>query len=49
MLDVPLTTVRIPLAAIAKAVFGRAMRELSHGDDEPGTLVPAPVIARDSA
>ena len=30
-------------------VMRRAMRELAHGDDEPGTLVPAPVIARDSA
>jgi LacI family transcriptional regulator len=49
MLDVPLTTVRIPLPAIAKAVFERAMREMDHRDDEPGTLVPAPVIVRDSA
>ncbi|GAA3087956.1 DNA-binding LacI/PurR family transcriptional regulator [Kribbella aluminosa] len=49
MLDTPLTTARIPLQDIARCLFTRALHEIAGEPDEPGRLVPAPLVVRSSA
>lgn len=46
----PLTTVRIPIAAVAEAVVSRLLREIDHGPtDEPGLILPTELVVGASA